>query len=82
MDLFLHNLEDNLREKNAIDKLNMKYLNDINNLLLFPLLSHYNMCEELINFNEIFILPYNEEKYKLIFEEIMKKINKNINYKD
>jgi hypothetical protein len=74
MDMFLDTLDYKLKNKNKKDNLSNKYLNDINNKLLIPLLSKLDMCEELIKFNEIFNLPYNENEYMRVFEEIINKI--------
>tara|TARA_B110000208_G_C11491110_1_gene329591 strand:+ start:413 stop:640 length:228 start_codon:yes stop_codon:yes gene_type:complete len=74
MDTFLDSFEFRLKNKNNTDQLNEKYLSDINNNLLIPILSKLDMCEELIKFNEIFNLPYNEDDYKRIFKEILERI--------
>ena len=76
MDTFLDTLEDNVRIKKNNDTLNEKYINDINNNLLIPLLSQFDLCEELINFNEIFNMPYNTSKYNSIFEEIIRRVTR------
>lgn len=74
MDTFLDSLENKLRIKNNNDILTQNYIDDINNNLLLPILSKFDMCEEIIKFNEIFKQPYNRNEYNRIFKELVDKI--------
>ena len=73
MDGFLNCLEDSLIAKNKNDILISKYLNDINNNLLLPLLIHFDMCEELVAFEELSKLPFDKD-YNHTFKELVNKI--------
>ena len=77
MDIFLDSLENQLKSKNSNDNITNEYIDDINNLLVFPLISHFDMCEEMIEFHTIFNIPYDKQKYKKVFKELVSKITSN-----
>lgn len=74
MELFLDKIDEGIKNKKKEDKNKENYIEDIHQNLLIPILSHYDMCDELINFNDIFSYPYNKNQYISVFTKIKDKI--------
>lgn len=77
MDTFLMMIEKGMNNKEKYDKALLKYIEDIHNNLLIPLMSKYDLCEELIAFDSIFTYPFDKVKYNEVFKILIEKIKKN-----